>query len=132
MKIYKLPQLAENEAGEEFCLGRKQLGGLSVQLRYGRLRPGEVGHRLSPSQDAEEIFFVVSGRLSISIPGTDFTVSDGEAFLLKNETTLVLNNNDKSEAVYIIAGAINDVEYEEAKSETGSNDETEQAPDTHQ
>jgi hypothetical protein len=112
MNIYRLPQLSEANPDSRYTLGLEELKTESVYLVYGRLRPGEKGMRLSPTDGHEEIVYVAKGRLLVKGDRLDFPVGEGEAFHLKGADTLIVDNAaDDHDAVYIAAGGLSYGEY---------------------
>jgi hypothetical protein len=105
MKIYRLPQLSEANPDSRYKLGFEDLKINSVYLVYGRLRPGETGRRLSPTDGHDEIVCVAKGRLLVRGERFEFPVGEGEAFHLKVGDTLIVDNPaDDHDAVYVAAG----------------------------
>jgi hypothetical protein len=104
MKIYKLPQLIEENPVGEYHLGFDDLKTNAVYLRYGRLGPKETDRRLSPTEGHEEIICVVKGRLLVKGRRCKFSIGEGEAFHLNGNDTLVVDNQNDLETIYIAAG----------------------------
>ncbi len=104
MKIYKLPQLADANNNNEYCLG-PGVDTNSVYLLYGRLRPGETARMVTTPEGAEEIICVVKGTVKVKSGNSVFTVTAGEAFISGKPQTFILDNAGSEEAIYISAGA---------------------------
>lgn len=104
MKIYRLTQLTEASPDDQYCLGFEDLKTNAVYLRYGRLRPGEKERRLSARAGHEEIVCVVKGKLLVKGGKFEYQVGEGEAFHLKGEDSLTIENPSDAEAVYVAAG----------------------------
>jgi hypothetical protein len=104
MKIYKLPQLIEESPVGEYHLGFDDLKTNAIYLRYGRLGPKETDRRLSPTEGHEEIICVVKGRLLVKGRKCKFSIGEGEAFHLNGNDTLVVDNQNDLETIYIAAG----------------------------
>lgn len=104
MKIYKLPQLAEMSPEGSFFLGPEEIHSGAVYLLYGRLRPKESSKKFTPREGHEEIVCVIKGNLKIKCGKSSFSVGTGEAFHCKEAQTLLVDNLDDEEAIFIAAG----------------------------
>lgn len=101
MKIYKLPQLADQNPDGEFTLGPDELSTNAVYLLYGRLLP-KGSKKIAPKEGHEDIVFVLKGLVKVRCGKSTFGVGAGEAFHSSGEITL--DNAGAEEAAYIIAG----------------------------
>jgi glyoxylate utilization-related uncharacterized protein len=104
MKIYKLPLLSQNDVSNEYCLGCDDLDTNAVYIIYGRLSPGEPNREVKPVEGFEAILYLLKGEIKITRGGDDFTISDGEAFHIKKSESVVLENLNDKESIYIMAG----------------------------
>ena len=103
MKIYRLPTLAEASPNGEYRLGPEETQTGSAYVVYGRLRPGQTGHRLVLDEGHEEIVCVVKGTMTVSCGKKSFTVSAGEAFNPGSGNEVAMDNAGQSEAIFISA-----------------------------
>lgn len=103
MKIYRLPTLAEASRNGEYRLGPEEAQTGSAYVVYGRLRPGQTGHRLVLDEGHEEIICVVKGTMTVSCGKKSFTVSAGEAFNPGSGNEVAMDNAGQSEAIFISA-----------------------------
>ncbi len=103
MKIYRLPTLAEASPNGEYRLGPEEAQTGSAYVVYGRLRPGQTGHRLVLDEGHEEIVCVVKGTMTVSCGKKSFTVSAGEAFNPGSGNEVAMDNAGQSEAIFISA-----------------------------
>jgi glyoxylate utilization-related uncharacterized protein len=104
MKIYKLPVLSENDDSREYCLGCDDLDTHAVYILYGRLSPNEANREVSPLEGHEAILYLIKGEIKVTREGVDFTISDGEAFHMKDNESVILGNLSEKESIYIMAG----------------------------
>ena len=104
MKIYKLPALSENDNGKEYCLGCDDLDTHAVYILYGRLSPNEANREVRPLEGHEAILYLIKGEIKVTNKDSDFTISDGEAFHIKDSESVLLGNLSEKESVYIMAG----------------------------
>jgi len=103
MKIYKLPTLADASPNGEYRLGTEEAETGSLYLVYGRLRPGQLGHKLLISDGEEEIICVVKGTMTVKCGKKSFTVGAGEAFNPGAGAEVALDNSGDCEAIFIAA-----------------------------
>lgn len=103
MKIYKLPTLADASPNGEYRLGPEEADTGSVYVVYGRLRPGQLGHKLLISEGEEEIICVVKGTMTVKCGKKSFTVGTGEAFNPGAGNEVALDNSGENEAIFISA-----------------------------
>ncbi|MBI5642950.1 MAG: hypothetical protein HY954_05690 [Deltaproteobacteria bacterium] len=103
MKIYKLPQLAELNPNNEYCLGPDIDS--SIYLVYGRLRPNEPSRKIAPAQGKDEIVCVIKGSIRVRCGKSTFSVGPGEAFHSKDAQVFTIENPGDEEVVYIAAGS---------------------------
>lgn len=104
MKIYKLPTLSENDNSKEYCLGCDDLDTNAVYILYGRLARNEPGRVVAPIEGYEAILYLLKGEIRVTKEGSDFTISEGEAFHIKNNENVTLENLRDTESVYILSG----------------------------
>lgn len=105
MKIFKLPQLADLSDNGQYLLDCHDLGSTSAYMIYGRMRPKETARKISTEAGSEEIIFMLKGTMRVKAGKSQFMVSAGEAFLLKEAQPFYLDNPEEEEAIYIAAGA---------------------------
>jgi len=103
MKIYKLPTLAEASTNGEYLLGHEEAETSSVYVLYGRLRPGQRGHKVALNEGHEEIICVVKGTMTVSCGKKSFSVSAGEAFNPGAGGEVTMDNTGEGEAIFISA-----------------------------
>ena len=103
MKIYKLPTLAEASPNGEYRLGPDEAQTGSAYIVYGRLRPGQTGHRLTLDEGHEEIICVVKGTMTVTCGKKSFSVSAGEAFNPGADAGVSMDNTGQGEAIFISA-----------------------------
>lgn len=106
MKIYKLPTLADASPNGEYCLGPEEAQTSSAYVVYGRLRPGQTGHRLALHDGHEEIICVVKGTMRVRCGKKSFEVSAGEAFNPGTGADVSMDNTGQCEAIFISARAV--------------------------
>ncbi len=104
MKIYKLPVLSQNDDSREYCLGCDDLDTHAVYILYGRLSPNESKREVTPLEGHEAILYLIKGEIKVTSKDTDFTISDGEAFHIKDYESVILGNLSEKESIYIMAG----------------------------
>lgn len=104
MKIYKLPALSQNDDGKQYCLGCDDLDTQAVYILYGRLSPNESNREVGPLEGHEAILYLIKGEIKVTRGGVDFTISDGEAFHIKDTESVILGNLSEKESTYIMAG----------------------------
>ncbi len=104
MKIYKLPDLSKTNNGKEYCLGCEDLNTHAVYVVYGRLSPNETSREVEPLKTHEAILYLIKGEISVTGNGTDFTISSGEAFHIKEGESVELKNLSDRESIYLMAG----------------------------
>lgn len=102
MKIFKLPELADENPEGVYLLGDGDLKSDAVYLFYRRLRPNEAGFELSPRGGYEEVVYIIKGSLTVRCGRSSFPVGAGEAFLLKGR--LLIDNPHADQAVLLAAG----------------------------
>lgn len=103
MKIYNLPALADATPNGEYVLGPDEAQTSGAYIVYGRLRPGQTGHRVSKDHGHEEIICVVKGELKVRCGKKNFDVSAGEAFNPGAGAELTMDNTGPGEAIFISA-----------------------------
>jgi len=102
MKIYKLPTLADATPNGEYVLGPDEAHTSGAYIVYGRLRPGQTGHRLTIEEGHEEIICVVKGEMKVRCGKKNFDVSAGEAFN-PGSPEVTMDNTGPGEAIFISA-----------------------------
>ncbi|MBI5103199.1 MAG: hypothetical protein HZB33_15395 [Nitrospirae bacterium] len=103
MKLFDAAAMAL-EKGGECVLGSAELNTHACYFIYGRLRPGEKGRVVSPGKGHEEIFCLVSGRVRLETPDGIISLSEGQAFHICGDESLLMDNEGDTEAVYVMAG----------------------------
>lgn len=104
MKIFKLPKLAESAPDGSFCLGSPELDSSAVYMLYSKLRPGDAPRKLSATEGAEEIIFIIKGNIRVRCGKIDFIIGPGEAFHSGECAAFHLENIGSEDAVFIAAG----------------------------
>lgn len=102
MKIYNLPKLAELSETDDFTLDESSIKGSRVRLRYIRLRPGQIKKSISAEGAGGSLFFMIKGAVSVEVLGKGFIVNQGDAFEVAADTSLLINNSGKTEAVCML------------------------------
>ena len=90
------------DAGE-YILGSQQTGSHACYLIYGVMMAGEQGREIKPGEGHEELILAVKGDFNVYGHYTGL-LQQGKALHLKGEETCWLENDNNSEAVYIISG----------------------------
>lgn len=104
MKIFRLDALSEAADGKGCSIGPDELKSASVYLLYCKLAPNAAPKELR-GDDGEKVVYVVKGSLDARKGGSRFRVSSGEAFHLKENETILLENTGDKEAALIAAGS---------------------------
>ena len=99
--------------GGEFILGSRQLETHACYLGYGRLSEGEKGRLIRPGEGHEEIVCVVKGTGLLVGEEGQRRIAEGQAFHIKGENSLRLDNLGSDELVYIIAGGHSGLDHHE-------------------
>lgn len=103
MNIYNVLDLALNNKGE-YVLGSADLKSHACYLVYGILKSGETGRTIKHGKGHEEIICLVQGEVLLRGEAESFNLKQGQAFHLKGEEAFFMDNNENSDAVYVISG----------------------------
>ena len=104
MKVFRMDALCEALGGKECLLGPEELGSASAYLFYGRLCPGDPPKELFAKVGCEEIVYMVNGTLEARKGNSSFRINAGEAFHIKENDSILLENKSGKEAVFISVG----------------------------
>lgn len=102
MHIYNVRDLAEEQG--EYILGSAVLKTHACYLVYGRLKEEEKERMVKPGKGHEEIFCLISGEVVLRGGSAPFTLKPGQAFHIRENNTLFMENSGTGDAVYLIAG----------------------------
>ncbi len=103
MKIFDVSSLASANKGE-YVLGLEDLQTHACYLIYGIIKPGEKGRALKPGSGHEEIICLVQGKVLLSNSSGRYVLEQGQAFHLKGDETYMMDNEEGTNAVYVISG----------------------------
>jgi glyoxylate utilization-related uncharacterized protein len=103
MKIFDIIDLALKNGGE-YVLGAADLHTHACYLIYGVLRLREKGRVISPGKGHEEIICLIQGEVLLHGDDKPVSLRPGQSFYLKGEEKYLMDNEGKSDAVYVISG----------------------------
>lgn len=103
LKVFGLVPAPDNKDGE-VVLGLNDLGTHACYMIYGIVEPGQSGRMVRPGPGHEEICCLASGEVEVVLGDDRYPLAAGQAFYLKGEEAVHLDNPGSETAVYVIAG----------------------------
>lgn len=108
MKIFEVKNNAIHSGKGEFLLGFRETGSHACYMIYGVLNSKEKERSVKPGPGHEEMVLAMKGDLRV----TGFysgSLKEGFALHLVGDQECFLENQNESDAVYIIAGGHSEV-----------------------
>lgn len=97
MKIYKFKEITDSLDTNEFALGENS----GLKLTYRKVKSGEKTDKLHFNGGQDAIFFMEKGVLQIDDGKTNFLITKGEAFQIK-DMNLKIENPSQDESIYLL------------------------------
>ncbi len=103
--LLNLKEKCHDSKHREFFYGVKVNKDIvDVYLGLCFLDPGEEGRKGGPGRGHEEISYVISGKLQMTMNNEDTVISEGEVYFIPDGTKVRLKNLSDDKTYFVISG----------------------------